>query len=329
MNFSNTVPLGQIIKEIQEMDNPLVYDPSIVDEKFVVHNRYSSKDKASFAYNNKNYTMSDLYIAMAVTKLNIGSVSVMTSFVKWYSKKHTTQAVIPADSIRNRIRHLLTNGLMNQFSLNLKKGTIRHGYYTMTSLGINIMKTILPYKDGYNEYASITPVDLVVKQLAANVVLKQLLDHGNVEDFSCNRSLYYPETGKHSLYVKIKTMVNEQPWNVIIEPFYFTFDTVRTNKEDFFNELRDRLLLISKYVAEQEAEGKKIAVIFACESFEEIKVLMKRIASDHLHMLESSYFTTSSMVHKYGLTSGLLRVDNLTEAGTVKDVTNVVIEPFC
>lgn len=328
---SKRVPLNDILVKLDESINPFIYRPSIVDnDDFVKSMVYSTKDKASFSFHHKHFTVSDLFIVMGAAKLHLADMQSLEAFISWHKSKFSDISTIPSpDMVKQRMVQLTRNGLMNRFILNLNNGReYESSYYTASNLGFSITRSILKYRGGYDDMVSFEGADDVVKQLGVNSILMHFMEYDTLVDFSCNKQSYDKENGKHRFFAYAKTLVNDVENVILIEPIHYRFDDKRINSQIALKELKERLSFIENKTKEIEASGKKVKVIFSCENREGLTRAMQRIAKLHNYLVDRAFFTTSSIVHTYGFDNALIYIHELGENNEVISCDNKKTEPF-
>lgn len=316
---------------MQNLPNPFMYHDEIVDSDFVNKFKRLDPDEIFLLMEEGRVTMSDFFVVMAIAKLHFGTRQTIEAYVAWHKERNPELAVISPDAVHDRLNQLQKAGIVASFSLFHGLKRPRQPYYALTQHAIPILKARLGFDDYYNRYNVHTPADEVVKQLSVNSVLLHLLKAGHVQDFTCSRSMYdktVNSVDKYNLHASVTTKVGDEEYGIIIEGLHGNYNANRITSKRQSKIVIDRLKLISSAVRQNKDAGKKSILIFVTEDMIRLQKNMNLIGRLFPEMIHFSYFTTPTVVHKYGISNSLVRVTQLTDEGKASKVVNAVNEIF-
>ena len=334
MKFEYEIGMSTIKETLDKLANPYVFHNEITDDDHVDSVRTVPKDHMILAYRDSRVTLSDMFIVLAIVKLNIGTKSSIEAFLQWYKKLYPKKSVISPNMFSTRINNLLKNGIVYRFKYRVidkdsPTGYRSTSYYTVSPSGYQFLKNVLYYNDGYNEFASVLPMHKVIQQIGVVAILQHMLHHGEVSNFSCNDFRYVRNKGNHRIFAKAKTKHEGKDYNVIIEPFHLKYDELWSDKGSVLAEIKLRMKMLTDYVSELQGKGNKVVVIFSCEDIASIELVMNYVITNSISLVDYCYFTTPALCHVHGFSNSMLRIAEITTDMKLGGITNEVLEPFC
>ena len=289
----------------------------------------ASKDNLVSAFHLNIITISDLFICLAIAKLTVGTERMILSTINYMKTTYDKELAIPdVTSAEHRLRDLVKNGFVYEF--NYKRNDVSNKnqrFYTLTTHTYQFLNTVLKYDESYDQFFSITPLDEVVKYLAANSVLTKLLDISkSVEEFVTKDKIFLRDSrAVEFFYGKVKTTVVrngvEKKFVLFIEPVYYNYNKRRISQEKFEANLETRMNVINALVDSTMASKRKPVLLIVAENREGMTRIMEYMAKKNPTVCQQfMYFTTEYLVNKFGFNGTLFTFKEMVDGRVKADI---------
>ncbi|WP_459195639.1 hypothetical protein [Wukongibacter baidiensis] len=304
--------INNIMDLINKSTSPFIYHDE-VDAKADKNNKNLSKDDVLFLYNQDGFVLSDLHIVKLIAKYTFATqIQIFNAIQICRNKYPDIPLVDDIDGLRNRLKHLTKSALIRRYqfqALDQRTGKLKQqSYYCVSAHGYNYIKRIVNFKDKYDEYIAVTPVDEVFKYLTTGVVIQTLINRNPSLGFKTNKQLYIKELRNlYDIYGEVKSKINGANHSVVIEPFKTRYNKNRMTEEEWKSNLTGRMEFIKAYFTKNSVENIP-HVVFACEDLMGLKEAMKTVIDCLEGYLDNVYFTTDAVLFFYGLDKALIKI---------------------
>lgn len=285
----------QIMKVINNKPTPFQYHPNI-DFKSSWYNKQLTVDEITTNYYKSYFTLSDLFIVKAIAEIEVGTKA-MIQEVLVNQKNHFPDKAIPNeyDALAGRLKVLAQTSLIKRFQFNTVDER-EASVYCVTAHGYNYIKRICNFTKAYDQYYCVTPVDEMVKSLAAINIMLQFKKYPSFIKHTSNMNYYEKSIGRNKLYAEVKTKVDDKVYYVLIDTLYYKHNPARISEEEIKRAMDHRIEVIKSYYTQKGSKGVPI-IIFACEDMGGLKKAVQYVLSNLKNYLTRIYFTTDSVVY--------------------------------
>ncbi len=304
---STSNKLEQIIKLINDKQTPFLFHQDI-ELTLTKENKNLTMDEVMVKYLTNYFTLSDLFIANAIADVEYGTRDMIHRVLIYHSTKYKDK-IIPTDyeSLKGRLSVLTQSSIVRRFQYQTPNKKIV-AFYTLTAIGYNFIKRICGFSKTYDSLASVTPVDNIVKKLAAMNIMLYFTKLHSFVDYDTNINFYQKSLGLNKLNCEIKTKVDNNWYYVLIEPIYFRYNDKRISQSEVEKEIEHRIRMVKSYFSNRTTKGMPI-ILFVCENKEGIIKVIKFAIKQLPNYLNRIYLTTDSVVYNNnGIHNSLINV---------------------
>jgi len=317
--------IKEIYKDISANHSPYAYYQEIIDENFVKAKRGVSKDDILAAFLMNDVTRSDLFILLAIAKYSFATRGMIESFLQVYGSKYPELPIPSIEHIKSRLDTLKNYAYIHHFSFQSKyERSERKHYFCVTANGFAILRRQLAYEQRYDDYLAGTRMDEVCKQLDASFVLSKLYETGKTDFIGTTEIVYNRAISRQRIFAKAKFKNDETSLHILIEPLYSSYDKSVLDTDRYREIMNTRLKTIIEFYQSVKNGGRIPMLIILEESEKQMTNHMKFFSSKYYGMLDDIYFTTTSLVFKYGLKEGLLRINAVDESMAPESIENSI-----
>lgn len=289
-----------------------------------------SKLDVQYLYDTKYFSLSDLHIAKVVAKHVFVTQSMVKRYIDYCYKMTSAKEYMPVindvDALKLRLQILAKAGILTRYAFDTyhyeyEDKLLKMSYYLVSPHGYNYLRRILDYKEPYDEYLAITPIEEVFKCLAVNSVCLSFLKIEAFRDYNLDFPFYIKEfKSKEKIYGVVDVVSDNINRKVIIEPFKLTYNKMRISEETFKLELNKRFKILKEYIGYLQSKGyTNNDIIFVCEDFDGIKKAGK-MANHYLpEYMETIYFTTDVMANQFRPSLAYVKIKNKTLVNEAPD----------
>jgi len=289
------------------------------------HTRNSNLSKLQVIdkYDEGVITMSDLYIVYAIHMMTFANMYQIMEYCKWwgtYNKDIPLFSGTDKEAFGNRLEALTKNSFIRRYKFNNLEDKARD-YFYVTPNGYNFLRRKLYYNGAYDEFLGAAPLQEVLKYLANNEIMIQILKKSSVEQgyhieskpiFVSHMQFFDKATRSNiTTYGFFNIRKTDEKLKILLEPFRPTFDTGHYSKGHMDALQEGRFEFIRRYIDEYIKKNNGpfgLKVIFVAESMDAAKKLAPLIASSDSYLHSMMYITVDKIVEMHGLESTFLQL---------------------
>jgi len=318
--------MEDLLKFLKDTQTPFLYHEDI-NKAFCKDNKNLTKEEVLVRYETNEFTISDLIIVQALAKIVFGTKEMILKVLENLSKEYPDKPIlVDSKALKGRLSKLVKSAVMKRFTFHLQSDKRTHSYYCVSPHGYNYIKRIFRFKDKYDEYIAVTPIDEVMKCLAATSVAQEFTTKSSFIDFQIGKNFYIKEKGLFTLYAEVETLVGGEKKHTLIEPLYFKYDKNRISEKELQESLIERMEVISTYFSKR-METNMPTIFFVCENIGGIRRAMA-LGAEYLASYKNYiYYTTDAVVHNVGIEKSLMRIEEI-DKGMPVNFTNNISKPF-
>lgn len=310
--------------------------------------RQVDKDSVVHAYNQRMWTDSDLFMVYAVAMLGYATPDAVHGLLAQMRRRYPELLIPETDlgGVKNRLSACATCGLVKGLEYLTSdetdaKKTVIIVYATRNGVEAVRRKLLMgvdsnflsPEKQQtevvyFREYLGIDNVTTVLAVAAASYVTQHVMRYGyhlskipilyHTKDYT-----FYKQRVAPILTHPIR-VVNQQEERsmILVEPIFFSYDDNLTPKEQIDALRIKRIQELSVWYRMMKDEGKKVLLIWVCETIQGIVQLARLVAKyGNTAVSEEGYYTTDQLIRfieKQNLDEGTPFIRFKTDKGEVK-----------
>lgn len=269
-----------------------------------------TKLEVQYLYDTGFFSLSDLHIVKIVAKHVFVTQSMVKKYIDYNNKYadgvNRVYITSDIDNIKNRLTNLVKAGVLTRYIFYTyhyehTDKLMKMSYYLVSPHGYNYIKRILNYKEPYDEYLAVWPIEEVFKFLVVNTVCQRFLTEKSFKEYNIDFPFYIKELkSKERIYAVIDVAVEDGSKKVIVEPFKLNYNNMRISENEFKMELNNRFKVLKEYIQFLQGNGYvSNDIIFVCEDFKGIKQAAKMATHYLPEYLDNIYYTTDVMATCY------------------------------
>lgn len=305
----------EVIGLIEKSTTPFMYHDRIdlVQDKI---NNSLSKEEVVLLYERNFFTISDLLIAKIVAKYVYASELHVKKAIKYF---HETAAeddkvgLISADeadkALKGRLEQLCKADIIKRYRYQALKeyGELKlQSYYFVSPHGYNYIKRIVNFKENYDEYLAIRPIEDVFNYLSINTVISSFYEHNCLKKFENDVPFYSKDKRiKTNIYSIVETEANGVKHKIYLEPLRFRFNDNRISKNEWKENIIERLGILKEAVLKHNDNSIKY-IIFICEDIKGLQIGVSYVLQYLQDIKDICLFTTDGVVFTSGLENAMV-----------------------
>lgn len=279
--------------------------------------RKNALDKIAYFYRSEEITISDLFIAYAISlyKFTIPKVvaDTVVALGNLWPQKNVPRN-ISREGLLSRIKKMCSMGMLRRYVYQ-KDGNNIVLYSTTAEFAKVIYQALKLNTDARHEKDIIPPVE-IVERAAASLVSSELMKSSFLTGYNFMPSYYDNETGKVTFNAQIQHKINDQEYLTVIEPLFFRVDQKRFTAPEWETYLLKKVKALRAYLDSLEKGGSKVQLIIVCEDAEDFKKASTLICSTFPEkMLPFIYYTSEGALKSstYNLKDSMIRVTSVKQ----------------
>lgn len=304
--------INTALELIEKSLTPFKYHDEVVcNEK---HFKMPDKNDVMYSYNTNFFNISDLHIVYVIARLHFSTMEVIVSTTKYLSKTKqlSGKVTVDADFIKSRIGTLIKSGLVKRYKFFPYKNKVvgnkgLSSYYLVTGHGYNFLKRILYYREPYDEYLAITPIEDVFKFLSANVVVAAAFNCIGFKGFYNNKRHFIKSTRDLLTTFSILDFeIEEEKYKLYVEPIKLSFNQQRISRENLKENIIMRLEFLKNIVMTGTNEKKYI--LFLAEDLEGLQYVSGFVKEYLFDYMEYIYLGTDASIYLNSFENSLIQL---------------------
>jgi len=286
-------------------------------------NKTLSKLQVIDKYDEGVVTISDMYILYIVHVMTFANAYQVWEYVKWWGKHNNEIPLISSDNFenfKNRLEELCKNSFLKRHKFKNVENKSRD-YFYVTVHGYNFLKKKLYYTGPYDEYLGAIPLQEVLKYLANNEILIEILKKTTVEHgyhleskpVFVSHIQFFDKAARENVttFGFFNIRKPEGKIKILLEPYRPTFDKHQYQQNQMVAIQENRFAFIKRYFDEYVKKNNTpngLNIVFVAESLEAAKKLAGIIATFDPYLRGIIYITVDKLVKQHGLDKTFLKV---------------------